>query len=207
LKVAVRVKAPLPSDDVSIDIEFKFPFGWGEVEGVHHRGTWDMTRHQKFSGEDLSYFDHDNGKKITPTVIETSVGADRIVLALLCKAYDEDVAESKKDGKKTEARVVLRFPAVIAPVQIAILPLSKKLADKAQGLFESLSPYYRSEFDITGSIGKRYRRQDEIGTPYCVTFDFDSLEDNAVTVRERDSMAQERVKIADLLAYFDKLMR
>lgn len=191
----------------AVDVEYKFPFGWGEIEGVHHRGTWDMSRHQEFSGEDLSYFDHDNGKKVTPTVIETSVGADRIVLALLCKAYDEDVADSKKAGKASEARIVLRFPAAVAPVQVAILPLSKKLSENAQKLFSDLAPYYRSEFDVTGSIGKRYRRQDEIGTPYCVTFDFDSLEDNAVTVRERDSMAQERVKIADLLAYFDKAMR
>jgi glycyl-tRNA synthetase len=191
----------------AVDVEYKFPFGWGEVEGVHHRGTWDMSRHQEFSGEDLSYFDHDNGKKVTPTVIETSVGADRTVLALLCKAYDEDVADSKKAGKASDARVVLRFPAVVAPVQIAILPLSKKLAENAQKLFNDLAPYYRSEFDITGSIGKRYRRQDEIGTPYCVTFDFDSLEDNAVTVRERDSMNQERVQISELLTYFDKAMR
>ncbi len=191
----------------AVDIEVQFPFGWGEVEGIHHRGTWDVSRHQEFSGEDLSYFDHDNGRKITPTVIETSVGADRTVLALLCKAYDEDVAESKKAGKQGETRVVLRFPVKLAPVQVAILPLSKKLADKAEPLFRRLAPYYRCEFDITGSIGKRYRRQDEIGTPYCVTFDFDSLEDGAVTVRERDSMVQERITIEQLLAYFDEKIR
>ncbi len=187
----------------AMDIEFKFPFGWGELEGIHHRGTWDMSRHSEFSKENLEYVDHDNkGEKIMPTVIETSVGADRTILALLCNCYDEDIAETQKAGKANDVRVVFRFPAAIAPVQVAILPLSKKLSADAQKVYDKLAKYFRSEFDVTGSIGKRYRRQDEIGTPYCITFDFDSLEDEAVTVRDRDTMEQERVAIKDLMHYF-----
>lgn len=190
----------------ALDIEFHFPFGWGELEGVHHRGTWDMSRHQEISGQNLEYFDFDTNQKFLPTVIETSVGVDRTMLAVLCKAYDEDTAETKKEGQDEDLRVVLRLPAVIAPVQIAILPLSKKLSDKAQDIFKDLRRFYRSEYDVTGSIGKRYRRQDEIGTPYCVTVDFDSLNDNAVTIRERDSMQQIRLSADQIANYFrDKL--
>ncbi|UDQ96523.1 glycine--tRNA ligase [Lentisphaerota bacterium WC36G] len=187
----------------AMDIEFKFPFGWGELEGIHHRGTWDMSRHSEFSKQNLEYVDHDNGgEKVMPTVVETSVGADRTILALLCNCYDEDMAETQKTGKASDVRVVFRFPAAIAPVQVAILPLSKKLSTEAQKVYDKLAKYFRAELDVTGSIGKRYRRQDEIGTPYCVTFDFDSLEDNAVTVRDRDTMEQERVEIKDLMHYF-----
>jgi glycyl-tRNA synthetase len=186
----------------AVDIEFKFPFGWGELEGIHHRGTWDMSRHQEYSGESMEYLDQENGnKKIIPTVIETSVGLDRTVLAMLCKAYDEDMAETQKEGKKEDVRVVLRFPAVIAPIQAAVLPLSKKLSEPAEKIYRDIAPFIRSEFDVTGSIGKRYRRQDEIGTPFCVTFDFDSIEDNAVTVRHRDSMKQNRVPTEGLRNY------
>jgi glycyl-tRNA synthetase len=188
----------------AMDIEFKFPFGWGELEGIHHRGTWDMDQHQKFSGQDLQYMDHDNRKKVTPTVIETSVGVDRTFLAVLCKAYDEDMAETQKEGKAQEARLVLRIPAKIAPVQAAVLPLSKKLSEPAEKLFAEISKNFRSEFDVTASIGKRYRRQDEIGTPFCVTYDFDSAEDNSVTVRNRDTMEQDRVNVTQLRTYLDE---
>ena len=190
----------------AIDIEFKFPFGWGELEGVHHRGTWDMSRHQEFSGENLEYFDQDNNRHFAPTVIETSVGLDRTCLAMLCHAYDEDLAETQKEGKDKDVRVVLRFPAKVAPVQVAVLPLAKKLGGEAEAVYKAVVENYRCEFDVTGSIGKRYRRQDEIGTPYCVTFDFDSLEDKKVTVRHRDTMAQDRVSIDQLKQYFaDKI--
>ena len=190
----------------ALDIEFKFPFGWGELEGVHHRGTWDLGRHQEFSGENLEYFDQEKNKKIMPTVIETSVGLDRTMLALLCHAYDEDSAETKKEGMQEDIRIVLRLPPRVAPVQAAILPLAKKLSENAEKLYKDISRFYRAEFDVTGSIGKRYRRQDEIGTPYCLTFDFDSLNDNSVTVRDRDSMKQERVSTDQLKSYLDKLV-
>lgn len=186
----------------ALDIEFKFPFGWGELEGVHHRGEWDMTRHQEFSGENLEYFDQQNNRKFIPTVIETSVGVDRTILALLCNAYDEDMADTKKEGQEQDVRIVMRFPAKLAPIQVAILPLSKKLNDDAEYIYKSLRKHFRTEFDVTQNIGKRYRRQDEIGTPYCVTFDFDSLEDNSVTVRDRDTMEQERISIDCLVSYF-----
>jgi glycyl-tRNA synthetase len=190
----------------ALDIEFKFPFGWGELEGVHHRGTWDMSRHQEFSGENLEYFDQEKNRRITPTVVETSVGVDRTVLALLCHAYDEDTAATKKEGMEEDVRIVLRFPAKLAPVQVAVLPLSNKLSEPANKISAGLKKYFRAEFDVTGSIGKRYRRQDEIGTPYCVTYDFQTAEDQAVTVRDRDTMAQDRVAIDKLKQYFqDKL--
>jgi len=187
----------------AIDIEVKFPFGWGELEGVHHRGTWDLSRHSEFSGVDLQYLDHDNNRKLMPTVIETSVGLDRTMLALLSKAYDEDTAATKKEGKDEDVRVVLHLPALVAPIQAAFLPQSKKLTENAYALYKSIDRYFRCEFDETGSIGKRYRRQDEIGTPYCVTFDFDSLNDNAVTIRDRDTMQQERVGITQLRDYIE----
>ena len=188
----------------AIDIEVKFPFGWGELEGVHHRGTWDLSRHSEFSGVDLQYLDHDTNRKLMPTVIETSVGLDRTMLALLSKAYDEDTAATKKEGKDEDVRVVLHLPALVAPIQAAFLPQSKKLTENAYSLYKSIDRYFRCEFDETGSIGKRYRRQDEIGTPFCVTFDFDSLNDNAVTVRDRDTMQQERVGITQLRDYIEK---
>ena len=185
----------------ALDIEFEFPFGWGEVEGIHHRGTWDMSRHAEFSGENLQYFDQEKNERYYPTVVETSCGLDRMILAVLCNAYDEDTAETKKEGKDEDVRVVLRLAPVLAPIQVAVLPLSNKLNEKAEPLFRELRKSFRAEYDSSGSIGKRYRRQDEIGTPFCVTFDFDTLTDNAVTVRDRDSMTQERVALDQLKGY------
>ena len=190
----------------AIDIEVKFPFGWGELEGVHHRGTWDLSQHSKFSGQNLEYMDHDTGRKFMPTCIETSVGLDRTFLAVLANAYDEDKAATQKEGMDEDVRIVLHLPATIAPIQVAVLPLSKKLNENAEKLYKELNEHFRCEFDVTGSIGKRYRRQDEIGTPFCVTFDFESAADNAVTVRHRDSMEQERVSIDSLNKYLqDKI--
>lgn len=185
----------------ALDIEFEFPFGWGEIEGVHHRGTWDLTRHQEYSGKDLRYFDQENNERFIPTVVETSCGLDRMCLMLLCNGYSEEMAETKKEGVKEDVRVVLRLPAKVAPVQVAVLPLSKKLSEQGEAVFKRIQSVFRAEFDVTGSIGKRYRRQDEIGTPFCVTVDFDTLEDDAVTVRDRDAMTQDRVPVDKLAAY------
>ncbi|HJC51443.1 MAG TPA: glycine--tRNA ligase [Candidatus Anaerostipes avistercoris] len=180
------------------DIEFLFPFGWGELWGIADRTDYDLTQHQNTSGEDLTYFDPEKKERYIPYVIEPSLGADRVTLAFLCSAYDEEVLEGG------DTRTVLRFHPAIAPVKIGILPLSKKLSGEALKVYEELVKYYNCEFDERGNIGKRYRRQDEIGTPYCVTFDFDSLEDGAVTVRDRDTMEQERIKIEDLKDYFEE---
>ena len=179
------------------DIEFLFPFGWGELWGIADRTDYDLTQHQNVSGEDMSYFDDDTKEKYIPYVIEPSLGADRVTLAFLCSAYDEEELE---DG---DVRTVLHFHPAIAPVKIGVLPLSKKLNEGAEKVFTELSKWYNCEYDDRGNIGKRYRRQDEIGTPFCVTYDFDSVEDGAVTVRDRDTMEQERVKISDLKAYFE----
>ena len=189
----------------AMDIEYEFPFGWQEVEGIHDRGNFDLSQHQEFSGEGMEVFDEATKKRFIPHVLETSIGADRVTLAVLCEAYDmEDLSQ---DGKE-DFRTVLRFKSHIAPVQVAVLPLVKKLAEPAEGLERELNDLgLRTEYDLSGQIGKRYRRQDEIGTPFCVTFDFDSLEDQAVTVRFRDSMAQERVKIAELHAFLNARIR
>ena len=181
------------------DFEFLFPFGWGELWGVADRTDYDLTQHQNTSGQDMSYFDDTKNEKYIPYVIEPSLGADRVVLAFLCAAYDE---ENIGTEDKPDMRTVLRFHPALAPVKIGVLPLSKKLNEGAEKVFTELSKKYNCEFDDRGNIGKRYRRQDEIGTPFCVTYDFDSEEDHAVTVRFRDSMEQERVAIADLDAYF-----
>jgi glycyl-tRNA synthetase len=188
----------------ALDIEFKFPFGWGELEGIHHRGTWDMSRHQEFSGISQEYFDQESGKKFIPTVVETSVGVDRTILAILCQSYDEDMAETKKEGMEEDLRIVLRIKPRLAPVQIAVLPLAKKIAEPAEKIYKDIRKFFRSEFDLPGSIGKRYRRQDEIGTPFCLTYDFQSLEDNAVTVRNRDDMTQERVSVSNIRTYLEE---
>lgn len=185
----------------AVDIEYKFPFGWGELEGVHHRGTYDTERHEEYSGKEMKYLDQETNERFFPTVIETSCGLDRICLALLAAAYDEDVAETKREGKDEDTRVVLRLPPPVAPVQVAVLPLSKKLSEKAQPIYKQLKRLFRCEYDDGGSIGKRYRRQDEIGTPFCITYDFDSLEDHAVTVRNRDTMEQERVAVDKVRDY------
>ncbi|HIW82256.1 MAG TPA: glycine--tRNA ligase [Candidatus Acetatifactor stercoripullorum] len=178
------------------DIEFLFPFGWGELWGIADRTDYDLSRHAETSGEDLSYFDDEKKEKYIPYVIEPSLGADRVVLAFLCAAYDEEELEGG------DMRTVLRFHPALAPVKIGVLPLSKKLNEGAEKIYTALSKKYNCEFDDRGNIGKRYRRQDEIGTPFCVTYDFDSETDGRVTVRFRDSMEQERVAIADLDAYF-----
>ena len=183
------------------DVEFLFPFGWGELWGIADRTDYDLTQHQNVSGQDLTYFDDETKEKYIPYVIEPSLGADRVVLAFLCSAYDE---ENIGTEEKPDMRTVLHFHPALAPVKIGVLPLSKKLNEGAEKVFAELSKYYNCEFDDRGNIGKRYRRQDEIGTPFCVTYDFDSEEDGAVTVRDRDTMEQERVKIEDLKAYFEK---
>ena len=183
------------------DLEFLFPFGWGELWGIADRTDYDLTQHQNVSGQDMTYFDDESKEKYIPYVIEPSLGADRVTLAFLCAAYDE---EELAEG---DVRTVLRFHPAIAPVKIGILPLSKKLNEGAEKVFAELSKYYNCEFDDRGNIGKRYRRQDEIGTPFCITYDFDSEEDHAVTVRDRATMDQVRVPIAELRAYFaDKFM-
>ncbi len=177
--------------DATSDIEYKFPFGWGELWGVAHRGNFDLSQHQEHSGADLSYRPPEGGKKFVPHVIEPALGADRLLLAVLADAYDEEEVNG-------DTRMVLRLHPRIAPIQVAILPLSKKLSEQARAVYQQIQKDFACDFDVTQSIGKRYRRQDEIGTPICVTFDFDSLEDNAVTLRDRDSMEQIRVPVAEL---------
>ncbi|MBR5738687.1 MAG: glycine--tRNA ligase, partial [Lachnospiraceae bacterium] len=180
------------------DFEFLFPFGWGELWGVADRTDYDLSQHIKVSGQDLSYFDEAKNTSYVPHVIESSLGADRVVLAFLCAAYDEEELEGG------DVRTVLHFHPALAPVKVGVLPLSKKLNEGAEKLYAELTKKFTCEFDDRGSIGKRYRRQDEIGTPWCVTYDFDSETDGTVTVRDRDTMQQERVKIEDLTAYFEK---
>ena len=178
------------------DIEYLFPFGWGEVWGIADRTDYDLKRHMEYSKESLEYFDPDTNTKYVPYCIEPSVGLDRLFLAVVCDAYDEETLENG------ETRVVMHINPKIAPVKISVLPLSNKLADEAKKVFNEISKYFPASFDTSGSIGKRYRRNDEIGTPYCVTFDFDSLENHTVTVRDRDTMKQDLVKIDDLRNYF-----
>ena len=180
------------------DFEFMFPFGWGELWGVADRTDYDLTQHQKTSGKSLEYFDPETNEKYIPYVIEPSLGVERLFLAVVCDAYDEEQLE---DGT---SRTVMHLHPALAPVKAAVLPLSKKLSEKAGELHDELAKYFNVDFDDAGAIGKRYRRQDEIGTPFCITFDFDSLEDNCVTVRDRDTMAQERVNMDELVAYLEK---
>lgn len=185
----------------AFDIHFKFPIGWEEVEGIHNRTDFDLGRHQEFSKKNLEYFDEANKEKYLPYIIETSVGADRCLLAALCNAYEEE-----KVGE--DSRTVLKLHPELAPIKVAVLPLSKKeeLQGIANQVFETVNENYKTQYDDAASIGKRYRRQDEIGTPLCATVDFDSLEDKKVTVRHRDTMAQDRVEIAHLNQYVsDKL--
>jgi glycyl-tRNA synthetase len=184
----------------TVDIEFLYPWGWGELEGIANRGTFDLSSHEKASGKDLSYFDPETNEKIIPTVIEPAGGLTRTLFALLCSCYDEEEVNDT-------TRTLFHFDFNIAPIQIGILPLSKKdeLIEVSNNIKNILQENYRTEIDVTQSIGKRYRRQDEIGTPYCITVDFDSLDDNSVTIRSRDSMKQERVLITDLLGFFSDL--
>lgn len=180
------------------DIEFLFPFGWGELWGIADRTNYDLTQHQTHSGKSLEYFDPETNERYIPYVIEPSLGADRIALAFLCDAYDEEVIDEK------DTRIVMRLHPFLAPYKAAILPLSKKLGEKAEEVRAMLSKHFMVEYDDAGSIGKRYRRQDEIGTPFCITYDFDSLEDQCVTVRDRDTMQQERIAIDNLVDYINK---
>ena len=186
------------------DIEYLFPFGWGELWGIADRTDFDLKQHMNHSGEDMTYFDQEKNEKYIPYCIEPSLGADRVALAFLCDAYDEEVV-GEKDGKK-DIRTVLHLHPALAPIKAAILPLSKKevLTGPAGELFTQLSKKFRVDYDETGSIGKRYRRQDEIGTPYCITIDFDTPEDQSVTVRERDSMEQVRIPMAQLETYLEE---
>jgi glycyl-tRNA synthetase len=181
------------------DLEFAYPWGWGELEGIANRGDYDLTQHQKFSGEDLSYFDQESNERYLPHVIEPALGADRSTLAFLLSAYDEDEAPTGEG--KSEKRTVLRLDPRLAPIKVAVLPLSKKdtLLPLTNDIAASLRRHFQIDVDFSGAIGRRYRRQDEVGTPLCVTIDFDSLDDSAVTVRDRDSMKQERVSLDRLV--------
>lgn len=180
------------------DIEYKFPFAWGELWGIADRTDYDLNQHIKNSGKSLEYFDPDDNSKYVPYVIEPSLGADRVTLAFICEAYDE---EEIGEG---DVRTVMHFHPALAPIKAAILPLTKKLRDQSVELYSMLAKKFNVEYDEAGQIGKRYRRQDEIGTPFCITYDFDTLEDNCVTVRDRDTMAQERVNINDLVKYLEE---
>ena len=191
----------------AFDVQYEFPFGWQELEGVHNRSDFDLTQHQEFSSKKLEYFDEANKEKYIPYVIETAVGCDRLCLAIMCDAYREEITTDDKG--KEDVRVVMGFKPQFAPIKAAILPLSRKepLTKMAGDLRDQLALEWDVEYDETASIGKRYRRQDEIGTPLCVTVDFDSLEDESVTVRHRDTMAQDRIKVSELKAYIaEKLM-
>ena len=181
------------------DVEFLFPWGWGELEGIANRGDFDLTQHAEHSGQKLEYFDQGTGERYVPHCIEPAAGATRSMMAFLMAAYDEEQVND-------DTRTVLRLHPRLAPYKVAVLPLSKKdtLLPKAEEVLQSLQPHFMCDYDITQAIGKRYRRQDEIGTPYCVTIDFDTLEDNAVTVRERDSMEQQRIPVANLVAYLNE---
>ncbi len=186
--------------NATTDIEFMFPFGWGELWGIADRTDFDLTQHQNHSGESMEYIDQITNERYVPYVVEPSLGADRVALAFLCEAYDE---EEVGEG---DVRTVLRLHPALAPVKAAVLPLSKKLGEKADEVYQKLIKKYNCEYDDAGSIGKRYRRQDEIGTPVCITIDFDTLEDESVTVRDRDTMEQKRIKIDELDSYMANLL-
>ncbi len=182
------------------DIQYNFPMGWQELNGIHHRGVWDLSRHQEYSGKSMLYIDPFTNEKYIPNVIEYSIGADRLTLALLCAAYEEETLEGG------DVRTVMHFHPAIAPYKVAVLPLQKNLSEKAKEFYAKLSKRFMCDYDEAGSIGKRYRRQDEIGTPFCVTVDFDTLGNDTVTVRERDSMEQHsnRFKIDELISFIEK---
>ena len=180
------------------DIQYNFPIGWQELNGIHHRGNWDLSRHSEFSGKTMDYLDPYTNERYIPNVIEYSIGADRLMLAIMSEAYDEETLENG------ETRVVMHFLPAIAPFKVAILPLQKNLGEKAKEIYGNLSKKFMCDYDEAGSIGKRYRRQDEIGTPFCVTVDFQTLEDDTVTIRERDTMKQIRLSINELENYIQK---
>lgn len=189
----------------TVDIEYETPFGWKEMYGLAYRTDFDLKNHMEKSGQSMEYLDPHTNEKFIPHVVEPTFGLSRTVLMTLLSAYDEEEVATATEGE-TEPRIVMRFAKHLAPYKVAVLPLSNKLVDDAKEVWELLSPHATCDFDVTGSIGKRYRRQDEIGTPYCVTYDFDSLDDGSVTIRDRDSMKQERVKIADLVAVLSRKM-
>ncbi|WP_295066940.1 glycine--tRNA ligase [Ruminococcus sp.] len=192
------------------DFEYLFPFGWGELWGVADRTDYDLTQHINTSGKSLEYFDPETNEKYIPYVIEPSLGVERLFLSVVTEAYDEEeLVSTDKDGnEKKETRTVMHFHPALAPFKAAVLPLVKKLSPKAEEVYDMLSKKFMVDFDEAGTIGKRYRRQDEIGTPFCITYDFDTLEkDNCVTVRDRDTMQQERVNINDLVAYLEAKMQ
>ena len=179
------------------DVEFLFPFGWGELWGIADRTDYDLTQHQNVSGQDLTYFDDETNEKYIPYVIEPSVGVERLMLAVMCEAYQEEQLEN-------DSRVVLKLHPALAPYKVAVLPLSKKLSDQGDEVFAKLAKHFSVTYDDAQSIGKRYRRQDAIGTPFCVTVDFETANDGCVTVRDRDTMQQERIALDDLVSYIEK---
>ena len=183
------------------DFEYLFPFGWGELWGIADRTDYDLTQHQNYSGQSMEFFDQESGKRFIPYVIEPSLGADRVALAFLVEAYDEEELTDEKGN--TSTRVVLHLHPALAPYKAAVLPLSKKLSAQAGEIYEELSKYFSVDYDETQSIGKRYRRQDEIGTPLCITYDFQSEEDGCVTVRDRDTMEQVRIPVSELRKYVE----
>ena len=191
--------------NATTDIEYLFPFGWGELWGIADRTDFDLKQHIEHSGEEMSYQDPETNEKYVPYCIEPSLGADRVTLAFLCDAYDEEVL-TDSNGKE-DTRTVLRFHPAIAPYKAAVLPLTKKLSERALEIYDELSKFFMVDYDAAGSIGKRYRREDEIGTPYCVTVDFDTLEDNTVTIRDRDSMEQVRIPVEEVKEYIDNKIK
>ena len=184
------------------DFEFKFPFGWGELWGVADRTDYDLTQHQNTSGQDMTYFDQDKNEHYIPYVIEPSLGVERSVLAFLCNAYTEEVL-TDANGKE-DVRVVMKFHPALAPFKAAVLPLAKKLAPVAEPIHEELSKYFMVDYDAAGSIGKRYRREDEIGTPFCICVDFDTETDGCVTIRDRDTMQQVRIPVSEVRSYIEE---
>ena len=183
------------------DIEYKFPFGWGEINGTHNRTNYDLSRHEEYSKTAQQYLDPETNEKFIPFIIESTYGLDRAVLTVLCEAYHEEEIE------EGDVRTVLKLHPYLAPYKAAILPLSKKLSPKAEEIYEKLAKSFMCDYDETGSIGKRYRREDEIGTPYCITIDFETENDDSVTIRDRDTMEQERVKINDIEAWLNEKIK
>ena len=189
--------------NATTDIEFLFPFGWGELWGIADRTDFDLSKHAEFSGQDMTYHDPDTNERYVPYCIEPSLGADRVALAFLVDAYDEEVLSTDDNGKE-DTRIVLRLHPALAPFKAAVLPLSKKLSVVAEPIFEELSKYFNVDYDASGSIGKRYRREDEIGTPFCICVDFDTETDGCVTIRDRDTMEQIRIPVSEVRSYIEE---
>ena len=189
--------------NATTDIEFLFPFGWGELWGIADRTDFDLSKHAEFSGQDMTYLDPDTNERYVPYCIEPSLGADRVALAFLVDAYDEEVLSTDDNGKE-DTRIVLRLHPALAPFKAAVLPLSKKLSVVAEPIFEELSKYFNVDYDASGSIGKRYRREDEIGTPFSICVDFDTETDGCVTIRDRDTMEQIRIPVSEVRSYIEE---